>query len=128
MVFVLLFALFPLFSVCLSSAGLSTHVRYGNVSGYSLYPGKCTRILLGCIENRLYILVIREPVHTLTLGTVYLPSCALYLEYIRICKSPHLDTLWIRLGDDLVNGAEPGLEQLRTGTVYKPRLDTHLNG
>jgi len=79
---ILLSALFPPFSVYLSSAGSPTGVLYGNVSRYSLNPSKCTDILLRCIGNLLYILVIPEPVRSLVLGIVYLPSHALYPGYL----------------------------------------------
>jgi len=82
---ILLSALFPLFLVCYSSAGLPTNVRYGNVFKYSLYPSKYTHILLRCIENRLCILVILEPVYALVLGTVYPPSYTLYPERTGNC-------------------------------------------
>jgi len=82
---ILLSALYPLFSVYPSSAGLPTSVWYGNIFEYALISSKCTYILLRCIRNRLYILVILELVCTLMLGTVYPPLYVLYLESIRIC-------------------------------------------
>jgi len=85
MVSILLFALFPPFLVCYSSADSSTDVRYGNVSEHSLIPGKRTHILFGCIENHLYILVILELMCTLILGTVYPPSHTLHSERVRSC-------------------------------------------
>jgi len=82
MVSILLSALFPPFSIYLSSAGSPTSVLHGNISGYSLNPSKCTDILLKCIGNLLYILVTPEPVRSLVLGTVYLPSYTLYPGYL----------------------------------------------
>jgi len=128
MVSVLLVIPFRPFSACYSSAGLPTYIRPGNVSEYSLIRDKCIGIPFRYTENRLYILVNLERVCTLILGTIYPPLYTLHPERARNYLLPYIDTLWIRLGDGLVNGAKSSLEQLRTSTAYKPRLDTHLNG
>jgi len=82
MVSVLLYLLFPPFSVLLFSAGLPNYVLPCNVFEYSLHPSKYTYILLRCTGNRLYILVILELVYTLILGTVSPPSHALHPGYL----------------------------------------------
>ena len=128
MVSVLLPTYFPPFSAHPSSAGLPTGVLHGNVSEYALIPGKCTHILLGCIGNRLCTLATLEPVGMSVLGTVPPLSRTLYPVCLRICESPRLDTLWIRLDDGPVNGVKSGLERLRIGIVYILRLDTRSNG